>query len=851
MTATLWRASFRHLLQHPWQMGLSVLGVAFGVAVLLAIDLANESARRSFTLFTESVAGRATHQVVGGPAGLDEDVYRRLRVEVGVRPAAPVVERDVAAPAHPGAAFHLLGVDPFAETPFRPTVGVVAPASIRELATLLTRPGAALMARDTAERLGVRRGESLVIRVGTVRRTLTIVGELLPYDELSARAFESLLVTDISTAQEVLELRGRLTRIDLIVPGGPAGEAVLARVRALLPPDASVVEAGARAQAVDQMTRAFRVNLTALSLLALVVGLFLIYNTMTFSLVQRRELIGMLRALGVTRREVFTLVLAEALVIGVTATALGLLLGIALGHGLVKLVTRTINDLYVTLSVGSLAVPSAAILKATALGVVGTLLAALAPALEATTTAPRAVLSRSTLEARARRAAPRLAGAGLVAMAAGWGLLSLGTRGLGAAYAGLFAILLGAALLTPVATVGLMSLLRAPMGQLLGLPGRMAAGAVVQALSRTSVALAALMVAVATTVGVGVMIHSFRQTVERWLATSLQADVYVSPPSLVSNRPDATLDPGLVARLTSTPGVAAVATLRTTRVESPGGAIQLLALDTDAQGYRSFELKDGDRSTVGRALEDEDAVLVSEPLAYRRRVRAGGRLALVTDRGEHDFVVAGVYYDYGSSEGVALMSQRTYRRFWDDRAVSSLGLRAAAGVEVDTLVSALRERAGDAHDLLIRSNRALREASLAVFDRTFAVTVVLRYVATLVAFIGVLSALTALVLERSRELAVLRAQGLTPREVWRLIVAQTGLMGLVAGLLAVPVGLLLALVLIRVVNQRSFGWTLQLAVGPGELGQAVTLAVGAALLAGLYPAWRITRMSLPEALRGE
>jgi putative ABC transport system permease protein len=210
-----------------------------------------------------------------------------------------------------------------------------------------------------------------------------------------------------------------------------------------------------------------------------------------------------------------------------------------------------------------------------------------------------------------------------------------------------------------------------------------------------------------------------------------------------------------------------------------------------------------------------------------------------------------VYYDYGSSEGVALMSRRTYARFWDDRAVSSLGLRVADGVDVETLVAALRLRAGPEHDLLIRSNRALREASLAVFDRTFAVTVVLRYVATLVAFIGVLSALTALVLERSRELAVLRAQGLTPREVWRLVVAQTGLMGLVAGLLAVPVGLLLAFVLIRVVNQRSFGWTLQLAVGAGELGQALALAVGAALLAALYPAWRITRMSLPEALRGE
>jgi putative ABC transport system permease protein len=824
VTATLWRASVGHLLRHPWQMGLSVLGIALGVAVVLSIDLANESARRSFALFTESVAGRSTHQVVGGPAGLDEDVYRRLRVEAGIRPSAPIVERDLAAPAYPGLTFHLMGVDAFAEAPFRPTVSAASAATVRELGTLLTRPGAALVARDTGQRLGLRAGDSLVVRVGTTHRSLTVVGELVPRDELSARAFASLLVTDIATAQEVLGMAGRLSRIDLIVAEGAAGEATLARLRAALPPDARVVAAGARAEAVDQMTRAFRLNLTALSLLALVVGMFLIYNTMTFSIVQRRELFGMLRAIGVTRREIFMLVLGEALALGVAATLLGVPLGIVLGGGLVRLVTRTINDLYVTLTVSGLVVPAAALAKAAALGVMGTLLAAVAPALEATATVPRSILSRSVLEDRARRAAPRLALVGLAAMAVGGVLLGAGTRSLGTAFAGLFVVLIGAALLTPMATVTMMQALRAPMGWLLGLPGRMAAGAVIQALSRTSVALAALMVAVATTVGVGIMIGSFRQTVERWLTASLQADVYVSPPSLVSNRPDATLDPAIVARLAKTPGVAAVATLRTTRVESPDGAVQLLALDTDARGYRSFELKAGDPAQVGRRLQSDGAVLVSEPFAYRRRVRPGERMTLITDRGPREFPIAGVYYDYGSSEGVVLMSRLTYERFWNDRAVSSLGLRAAAGIAVDELVDTLRREVGPDHDLLIRSNRALREASLTVFDRTFAITAVLRYLAMLVAFIGVLSALTALALERGRELGVLRAQGLTPGEVWRLVTAQ---------------------------NQRSFGWTLHLAVAPWVLAQALILAVGAAVLAGLYPAYRITRASLPEALRGE
>src|SRR5262249_17760059 len=160
-----------------------------------------------------------------------------------------------------------------------------------------------------------------------------------------------------------------------------------------------------------------------------------------------------------------------------------------------------------------------------------------------------------------------------------------------------------------------------------------------------------LMVAVATTVGVGVMIGSFRQTVERWLTTSLQADVYVSPPSLVSNRPDAALDPAIVARLARTPGVAAVATLRTTRVEAPAGAAQPLALDTDAGGYRSFELKAGDPAQVGHRLQAEGAVLASEPFAYRRRLHPGERITLITDSGPREFPIAGVYYDYGSSEG--------------------------------------------------------------------------------------------------------------------------------------------------------------------------------------------------------
>jgi putative ABC transport system permease protein len=197
------------------------------------------------------------------------------------------------------------------------------------------------------------------------------------------------------------------------------------------------------------------------------------------------------------------------------------------------------------------------------------------------------------------------------------------------------------------------------------------------------------------------------------------------------------------------------------------------------------------------------------------------------------------------------MDRATYDALYDDDVISSVGVFAAAGTDTDTLIATLREiEAGDAL-VLIRSNRGLRAASLAVFDRTFAITAVLRVLALVVAFVGVLSALMALQLERTRELGVLRATGLTPRQLWVLIAAQTGLMGLAAATLAIPLGVGLAWTMVHVVNRRSFGWTIDLAVDPWILLQAVALAIGAALLAGAYPAWRMARTPPAAALREE
>jgi putative ABC transport system permease protein len=485
------------------------------------------------------------------------------------------------------------------------------------------------------------------------------------------------------------------------------------------------------------------------------------------------------------------------------------------------------------------------------LGLGATLVAALAPALEATTAPPGAVWTRASLEARHRRGVPRAALSGLGVLLAGVALLAWPGAGLAVSHGGLFAVLLGAALATPAVTVGLMRVADPVARRLGGAVGALAVRGVTASLSRTGVAVAALMVALAATVGISVMVASFRGTVARWLETTLVADVYVSAPALGEGRADSSLAPDVVARLRAAPGVIAAATYRGVRVRSAGAPVQLLAVEPAPASTRQLRFLAGAPETAWRAFQTGGAVLVSEPLAYRRGLGVGSRLELGTDRGPRAFTVAGVFADYGSDQGVVMLSRHAYEAAWDDRGVSSLGLFAAPGIDVARLVTELRARAGPDQALLIRDHRALRQASLEVFDRTFAITEVLRRLGIAVAFVGVLSALMALQLERARELAVLRALGLGRSQLWGLVTGQTGLLGLSAGLVAVPVGVAVALILVHIVNRRSFGWTLEAEIGPGVLAGAVALAVGAALLAGVYPALRMAGASPASGLREE
>ena len=830
------------MLRHPWQLMLALLGIGIGVAVIVAVDLANASARKAFLLSMDKVTGEATHQVVGGPLGIDESVYTKLRVERGLRAVAPVVSGSVEIN---GTSFDVLGIDLFAEQDIRPfTSDASVPAGPEGapqenlFSSFLTEPGAVTMSARTAAVLAIRPGDAFSLIAGGVEREGRLIGT---YDSEQA-GLDNMIIADIATAQAWLGQAGRLSRIDVRIADGDA--AALARLEAALPDGVRVLTAASRTQATVAMSQAFMTNLTAMSLLALLVGLFLIFNSVSFSVLQRRGLIAIVRALGFTRRELLTMILTEAALLGLFASVLGIVLGVLLGEQLLQLVARSINDLYFRLTVTDVSVDTLSIVKGIVAGVAAAVVAATAPAIEATNYEPRLAMSRSSLEWRAGRSLPYITLAGVATMLIAVALLAFSGRDLVAGLAAVFLLILGFALCVPVA-VRRASLALAPLAQSAGgTPARIAVSGIADGLSRTAVAIVALAIAVSATIGVSVMVDSFRGSVKTWLEQTLQADVYTG---VVRGE----IQPDLVDDLGNIGGVVAVSTSRRTWIENASQRTQLLAIRMAPGGYAGTELLDGDPAGVWDAWEHEDVVLVSEPYAYRNRVGPGDTVVLPTDTGNREFRIAARYQSYDINASAVMISRNNYDRYFDDDGVDTLGLYLSDDTNVDDVIAAVKTVSDGRQRLRVDSNARIRDLSLEIFDQTFIITDVLYWLAIGVALIGILGAMLALQLERAREFALLRALGMTPHQVGGMITAQTGVIGLLSGVAAIPLGLIMAWVLIKVINRRAFGWQIDMTVAPDILVSALVFAVGASLVAGVYPAWRAAQGRPAVVMREE
>jgi len=827
----LLRSGIRYYLRHKWQGALALVGVALGVAIVLAVDLASSSANTAFEESAQQIKGHATHRIIGTSGTVDEAIYVSLATAETPAKIAPVISHWVEFEAAPGAmptSLQLLGLDPFAEAPFRGSV--TSSSTISNFANeWFTQPGATLFPRTLAARLSLSMRDTITIRHKGRLATLHIIGfHDLPSD---------FLLTDIATAQEVSGLFGLLSHIDII-----STEENLSKIRPLLPESVRLVNAQRNIDGLSQLSGAFQLNLTALSLLALLVGMFLIFNAISFSFIQRRVLIGRLRAIGVTESELFRVLLMETLIIGALGCFLGILLGLWLGNNLTQLVAGTVNELYYRVSVENMSVQWFPLTKALLLGLIGTLVAAIIPAHQAAKAPPISALSRAYLEQKTISYLPRISILGGGLLVAGWVMAQVESSSLIGGFIGIFMLVIGAALLTPLLFhLSYLLLRNAPIPIL----GRMAVRDMNRQLSRLSIAGAALMVALSAGIGIGIMVDSMRVAVNDWLGNLLNADLYVAHTHLDEG---ALLAPELVRQLTTLPSAKGHSYYRHRPLRFSGRSITLVAAKLAEQSRAGFSLITPNPEMIWRRY-DQGEIIVSEPLAYRLSLHTGSQLTLPTEKGLQPFTVAAIFRDYANEHGRIFINHGHYKKHWNDDRIGSVALFGQQG-SPDKLIQQIKVNLSNA-DLSITQGERILEESQAIFDRTFRITEVLHLLALSIAFIGVLSALMALQLERAKEYAVLRSLGFTPRQMAKLISLGSLALGIVASIASIPTGLLMAWVLVNTIQLRAFGWTLPFEVNPSLLIQSLCVGILAALLAAAYPAWCTARSNPATKLREE
>ncbi|MGE0459859.1 MAG: FtsX-like permease family protein [Vicinamibacterales bacterium] len=866
----------RRMAQERARTLTTVVGIALGIAVVLAIQLTNASSVRGFETALTSVAGRTSIEILG-TGGIDETLLPGLGWLRDFGAMSPVIEGEMAivgsGPDTPqqgsstpstraergfraprSEAVKVLGVDILQDLSVRDYLGVDVETP-QQFLELLTSPRAIVITEKLARRRGYAPGDELQLMAGDRVNTFVVRGLLK--DEGPAKVMDgSFVLMDIAAAQLAFDRLGRIDRLDVQLrgdgeaaasaPGSADIDAALSAISARLPAGLTAQRPARRGEQVERMLAAFHLNLSALSWVALVVGLFLVYNTVTISVIARREEVGMLRALGVTRRQVLGLFLGEAAVLGLAGTLLGIGLGRVLADAAVGLTRSTVSTLYIATAASTPALAGWHVALAFAIGLPLSLLAASLPSLEASRVPPTAAMRGSDrLESRVRLRAVSLIAPALV-LAGALLLSQLGPVGgqplFG--YAASFATIIGASLLVPAIIYLLARSLAGVLRRLLGVEGLLAHANLAAAIPRLSISVAALAVSLSMMVAVAVMIGSFRDTVAYWVGQTLQADLFIGPGLQPTVGSEQTLSAPVIEAVEAHPGVEAVDSFRNIDLVYNGNLVVLGAGNFElvlSHGSLLFKAPADGREALGRAIGTE-SVVVSEAFANKYDTRPGDTLTLQTPQGPRPFAVAAVYYDYAVDRGVIVMDRGTFRRYFGDLTPSGLAAYLKPGFEPERVRAEILAALDEGHRAFIYTNRDLRAEVLRVFDSTFAITYALEIIAIVVAMLGVGATLLTLVLERQRDLSMLRLIGAARRQVQRVIVIEAALIGAASQAIGLVVGLALSVLLVYVINVQSFGWTIQFRVPVAFLAQVSIAVIVATAVAGIYPARRATRL---------
>jgi putative ABC transport system permease protein len=833
--ALFWRQIIRPWAAHPLLPLLNILGIAIGVAVFLSIQMANRGALASFQNAVGLVAGRANLEIRGD---LPEEIFPRVVQTPGVTSATPLVEGIATLPEIPGDYLRILGVDPFTGSSLR-VFELLDPAGepldlemwLREPQVIALPPG-----RELPDEFRVlAAGRSVILRHGFDLKT----------DDAAVASDPRIAAMDIGWAQQLLDLGGRLTSIQIRVEDPLEMDAVIAALRSLAPPDAIIGPPARRGAETELMLAAFQLNRTALSLVSMVVGVYLIYNSLSATVVRRRHEIGILRANGATKLEVMALFLGEGLCCGLLGTSLGLVLAGPLAGILAAPVSQTVSSLYALVTIERPVLAPSQVLLAFAVGLGASLLAAWRPAAEAAACDPALVLrpgSRGDSFSHESRHWGIWGALSLFFSAAlSWGALHGGGKFLG--FASVALLIAGFSLLVPASVNLFARLVRGP-----GWMVRLAAQHLGRSLHRNAVTIAALAVAVAMTVSVSVMIHSFRASVTAWLGNTLVADLFIAPAAneiagLQSFLPSAAVD--WVQRDSR---VKELATFREMTVPWDEKTANLAIIAGSARGELDFVAGPPD----ARALFHQPGmVAVSESFANRHGTKPGDTLAFSSPKGLASFRVVGVIKDFTRDSGLVMIDRPNFRQFWSDERLHSLSISLRDPASSAAFAEDFRAAFGREGEFSIYTNSDLRRRVMEIFDQTFAVTSVLRAIAVVVAIAGVLLSLTTLVVEREREIGILRSQGASCGQVRGLILSEAAMIGLLSAIVGLLCGASMAMVLTWVINKAFFGWTIELRYPLAVILSTPLWIIPAALLAAWLPARRASLIPPARALRFE
>ncbi len=847
------RHVLRYLRRHPLLGLLNILSVALGVAVFLATQIANQSANRAFAASVDLVAGKAELEITAPAGHLPETVFPLAAAVPGVSAATPVVQGFVALRDFPGDYLEVLGIDIFTNGPFRTFDPSNFDPGEFDLQRWLGHPGSIAVSEEFVRQHRLKAGDKIRVRVGVADRELEI-GFLLRKDDTFDPHFAA---TDIGWAQELFDRRGELSVIQLKLVNPREREATAATLRRFLLQDARVAPPTQRTEEVDKMLGGFELNLTMMSLVSVLVGMFLIYNTVSASVVRRQHEIGILRSLGVTRNEIRGLFLGEAAVLGTIGSFLGLIGGLVLARVLVGAVSQTISSLYVLVSVREMTLRPWSFALAWMIGVGSVIASAWFPADTAAKQDPVEALHGGTrLE---RSVHPSLAwllsGILSVVLAASFSYLALSTGPRWLSFGAALFVIAGFSFLVPRImhhfSGGGTRLLRRFRSRRRkpGIETALAVANLSRALLRNSVTVAALAVAVAMTVGVSVMVFSFRKTVEAWINDTLIADLFVTPASNAVTGATSSFPLAALEFLSKQPDVETIDTFR--EIEVPMGNTDITVAVIRGSERRQFQFLRGDRTTLMRRFRDELCLFASESFARRHHLHEGDVIELTTPDGPRAFTVAALFYDYTRDEGIVYLSAKNFTRFWHDDRISSVAIYLKENHGAEEVTKAFRSEFSRDGQFVIFSNQSLRRRVFEIFDQTFAVTHVLLAIALFVAITGIFLSLTILITERQRELAILRALGASAAQIRKLLLTETAMLGALAAIVGMVSGICLSVVLTGVINRAFFGWTIHLAFPWPTLAFTPVWILAAAVIAGIVPAWRASRMVLADNLRSE